>query len=101
MIAFNLTRAAATLTGPALATATTATVRRKLITVPARLASSARRFDPAPPERLALGNRLAPTVHPRVRSTHPRDQLTNRRAIGPPGPPASNLLTARSVPCRL
>jgi hypothetical protein len=43
VIAFNLTRAAATLTGPALARATTATVRRKLITVPARLASSARR----------------------------------------------------------
>jgi hypothetical protein len=44
VIAFNLTRAAATLTGLALAKATTATVRRKLITVPARLASSARRI---------------------------------------------------------
>ena len=44
VIAFNLTRAAATLTGPALAKATTATVRRTLITVPARLASSARRI---------------------------------------------------------
>jgi hypothetical protein len=44
VIAFNLTRAAATLTGPDLAKATTATVRRKLITVPARLASSARRI---------------------------------------------------------
>ena len=44
VIAFNLTRAAAALTGPALAKATTATVRRKLITVPARLASSARRI---------------------------------------------------------
>jgi hypothetical protein len=44
VIAFNLTRAAATLTGPRLARATTATVRRKLITVPARLASSARRM---------------------------------------------------------
>ena len=43
VIAFNLTRAAATLTGSDLAKATTATVRRKLITVPARLASSARR----------------------------------------------------------
>ncbi len=43
VIAFNLTRAAATLTGPDLAKATTATIRRKLITVPARLASSARR----------------------------------------------------------
>ncbi|MGI8417492.1 MAG: IS1380 family transposase [Nakamurella sp.] len=44
VIAFNLTRAAATLTGPALAKATTATIRRKLITVPARIASSARRI---------------------------------------------------------
>jgi len=43
VMAFNLTRAAATLTGPALAKATTATIRRKLITVPARIASSARR----------------------------------------------------------
>jgi hypothetical protein len=43
VIAFNLTRAAATLTGPALARATTATIRRTLITVPARIASSARR----------------------------------------------------------
>jgi len=42
-IAFNLTRAAATLTGPTLAKSTTATIRRKLITVPARIASSARR----------------------------------------------------------
>jgi hypothetical protein len=44
VMAFNLTRAAATITGPALAKATTATIRRKLITVPARIASSARRI---------------------------------------------------------
>ena len=44
VIAFNLTRAAATLTGPDLAKATTATVRRKLITVAARIASSARQI---------------------------------------------------------
>ena len=43
VIAFNLTRAAATLTGEKLAKATTATIRRKLITVPARIATSARR----------------------------------------------------------
>ncbi|MDQ2709752.1 MAG: IS1380 family transposase, partial [Actinomycetota bacterium] len=43
-IAFNLTRAAATLTGqPRLAKATTATIRRKLIHIPARIATSARR----------------------------------------------------------
>ena len=44
VMAFNLTRAAATLTGPALAKATTATIRRKLIAVPARISSSARRL---------------------------------------------------------
>jgi hypothetical protein len=45
VITFNLTRAAATLTeAPELVRATTATVRRKLIHVPARVASSARRI---------------------------------------------------------
>jgi hypothetical protein len=44
VIAFNLTRAAGTLAAPDLAKATTATLRRKLITVPARIATSARRI---------------------------------------------------------
>ena len=44
VIAFNLTRAAATLTGPALAKSRTGTIRRALISVPARIASSARRL---------------------------------------------------------
>jgi len=45
VIAFNLTRAAATMTGePALAKSTTGTIRRKLIAIPARVASSARRI---------------------------------------------------------
>lgn len=43
-IAFNLTRATATLTGPRLAKARTSTIRRTLIAVPARIASSARRL---------------------------------------------------------
>jgi DDE family transposase len=43
VIAFNLARAAASQTESDLAKATTATIRRKLITVPARIASSARR----------------------------------------------------------
>ncbi|RYV49306.1 IS1380 family transposase [Pengzhenrongella frigida] len=43
VMAFNLTRAAATTASPALARATTATIRRKLIAVPARLATTARR----------------------------------------------------------
>jgi hypothetical protein len=44
VMAFNLTRAAATLAGGRLARATTATVRRTLIAVPARAASSAQRL---------------------------------------------------------
>src|SRR3954447_24665560 len=44
VIAFNLTRAAGTLTDTELRRATTATIRRKLINVPARIASSARRI---------------------------------------------------------
>ncbi|GAF47519.1 putative transposase [Rhodococcus wratislaviensis NBRC 100605] len=44
VMAFNLTRAAATITGTRLARATTATIRRTLISVPARIASSARRL---------------------------------------------------------
>jgi hypothetical protein len=44
VIAFNLTRAAACLTGPGLAKATTATIRRCLVSVPVRVATSARRL---------------------------------------------------------
>ncbi|MFD4369985.1 IS1380 family transposase, partial [Rhodococcus sp. NPDC058521] len=45
VMAFNLTRAAATLTGdPKLTKATTGTLRRTLVSVPARIASSARRL---------------------------------------------------------
>ncbi|CAN5815576.1 hypothetical protein BH10ACT9_BH10ACT9_06240 [soil metagenome] len=44
VMAFNLTRAAATLTGTRLAKARTATIRRTLISVPALIASSARRL---------------------------------------------------------
>jgi hypothetical protein len=44
VIAFNLTRAAATIAGAALAKATTATIRRKIVTIPARVASSGRRI---------------------------------------------------------
>jgi len=43
VMAFNLTRAAAAISGPTLAKATTPTIRRKLIAVPARIATSARR----------------------------------------------------------
>jgi hypothetical protein len=68
VIAFNLTRAAATLTGPAQAKATTPTIRRKLIAVPARVATSARRLTLAPTDRMALGNSLDTAVHPNLRA---------------------------------
>jgi hypothetical protein len=42
-VAFNLTRAAGALASPRHATATTATIRRQLITVAARISRSARR----------------------------------------------------------
>jgi Transposase DDE domain group 1 len=44
VIAFNLTRAAASLAGHGLGKAVTGTIRRTLIAVPARIASSARRL---------------------------------------------------------
>ena len=44
VMAFNLTRAAGSLAAPELAKATTATVRRKLIQLPCRVATSARRL---------------------------------------------------------
>jgi hypothetical protein len=44
VIAFNLTRVSAILSGPSLAKATTGTIRRTLIGVPARIATSARRL---------------------------------------------------------
>ena len=43
-IAFNLARTAGAIAAPDLARATTATIRRKLITVPTRVATSARRI---------------------------------------------------------
>lgn len=43
-MAFNLTRAAATAAGNGLAKARTPTIRRKLVSVPARIASSARKL---------------------------------------------------------
>jgi len=44
VIAFNLIRAAASITDPQIRKATTATIRRKLIAVPTRVATSARRI---------------------------------------------------------
>ena len=68
-IAFNLTRAAGALASSFHAKATTATLRRQLINVAARVTRSARRIDPATTHGLALGRRLAAAVHRRDRTT--------------------------------
>ena len=44
VIAFNLTRAAGTIAGGSHARATTATIRRRIINIPGRIATSARRI---------------------------------------------------------
>jgi Transposase DDE domain group 1 len=70
VMAFNLTRAAATLAGSTLAKATTATIRRRLISVPARIATSARRL----------------TLHlPLTWPWQPAWTQLFHRACGPPG----------------
>ena len=51
VMAFNLTRAVGTLAGGKFRRATTGTIRRTLISVPARVASSARRLTLHLPER--------------------------------------------------
>ena len=77
-IAFNLTRAASTLTGRILAKATTGTIRRKLIGLPARISSSARHITlHLPPTRKpALGTPMESALHPHLRATNQLDHLT-------------------------
>jgi hypothetical protein len=86
VIAFNLTRAAAALTGADLARATTATIRRKVITVPARVASSARRITlhlPTPwPWKTAWSQLFAQGAdHPPRRPTDPPAQRSAQPAL--------------------
>ena len=75
VIAFNLTRAAGSLAAADLAKATTATVRRKLVQVPGRVATSARRVAIHSTPRLALGERLDTTVRPRRGPTSRRGSV--------------------------
>ena len=87
VIAFNLTRAAATITGPALAKATTSTIRRKLIAVPGADLCFGTTRDPAPTDRVALGNRLDAAARSRLRATTDR---------GPPDHPPTPALPRNS-----
>ena len=77
VIAFNLTRAAATLTAPKLARATTPTIRRTLITIPARITSLARRITLHLPAALALGDRVDTALRSRLR-TRPAHHLSTQ-----------------------
>jgi Transposase DDE domain group 1 len=78
VMAFNLTRVAATITGPALANATTATIRRKLIVVPARAASSARRLALHLPAAWPWEMAWTLTVHPGLWTPCLSDDLTSQ-----------------------
>jgi hypothetical protein len=82
VIAFNLTRVAGTLASARLSRAMTGTIRRVLIAVPARVASSARRTHPAPATALAVGAAVERAVHPNLRTT-PRSFLLTTRRPGP------------------
>ena len=84
VIAFNLTRAAASLTEPNLAKATTATIRRRLIAVPARVAIRPS-GDPAPAPGVAVGDRLDGPVRPGQRpATSPRGLTTQQQPLRDP-----------------
>ncbi len=64
---------------PQLAKATTATIRRKLITVPARIASSARRITLHLPEAWPWEHAWTALFDQSLRTTRPGHQLTTRR----------------------
>ena len=68
---FKLTDTAGALASSFHAKAITATLRRQLITIAARVTRSARRSYAAAARRLALGRRLAAAVHRRDRATRP------------------------------
>ena len=95
VIAFNLTRAAASIAGTGLAKATTATIRRTLISRPAaRIASSARRITLHLPTALTLAAPLDRAVHRRLRTTGHTHHLTTRATA--PDRAEWNTRTARS-----
>ncbi len=76
VIAFNIARAAAVAAD--LANARWATLRRKIIKIPGRTASTARRLDLHLPTPLALGPRLGITARRRHRAARRRNELTTQ-----------------------
>ena len=78
VIAFNLTRTAATIAGADLARATTATIRREADHRPGPGGVLGPAGHPAPADRLALADRVDPPVHPQLRSTSNGLSLTTQ-----------------------
>ena len=64
--------------------ATTGTIRRTLISVPARDRLLSTPTDPAPAHALAVGDGVAAVVHPQQQPTRSRDLLTTRPRRPPP-----------------
>ena len=64
VMAYNLTRAAGLLAAGPFGKARTGTIRRKLIHVPARIATSARKITAPPARSLALANTMAGPLRP-------------------------------------
>ena len=89
VIACNLTRAAAAIAGTGLAKATTATIHRKLVTVQARIASSARRITLHLPDQWPWETAGQP--YPAGPAAHQRPQ--------PPDQPAETAPTTKSGTC--
>ena len=95
-MAFNLTRAAGRLASAFHAKATTGTIRAQLITIPGRLARSARRLTLHLPtgwpwqtawHQLATADRSPPDHHPPSDRTRPDTAV---ETAGPPGHPATS-----------
>lgn len=86
-IAFNLTRAIGTIAGGKDAKATASTIRRRVIAVPARVASSARRLTLHLPVAWPWQDGMAESIRRHTRAaTSDRVHLTARRRTGRPHP---------------
>jgi hypothetical protein len=81
VMAFNLTQAAAAITEPALAKATTPHHPAQADRRPGPDRDLRPPRDPAPTHSVAIGDRVDRTVHPRLRTTPARHHLTTQ----PPG----------------
>ena len=89
VMALNLTRAAATLAGTTMAKATTTTIRRKLVLVPARITSSARRLTLHLP-RAGPGKTPGPRSSLACAHHHQRSRRPDRAHKGPKKNPWNN-----------